>query len=162
MAIIINPQVLFSLICQAVEVYRQETYGYLLISRKGKNQHVEGAISYQTANRKGYYKIEDSMRAERVFEWAGQTRQVVDGFHSHTYSPRQQLCAKPTDTDIEDMTMEHFEIICALQKTKRRYNKEWYEKERGLAGAVNGYRFVLRCWKKTRAREVKELKLKVN
>jgi len=161
MTIIISPQVLFTLICQAVEPFRQETYGYLIISPKGQNQMVEGTISYQTANRKGYYKIEDSMRAERVFGWAGQTRQVVDGFHSHTYSPRQQLCAKPTDTDIEDMTKEHFEIICALQKTKRRYNKDWYEKELGLAGAINGYRFLLRCWKKIGAREFKELKLKV-
>ena len=157
--ITIAPPALLSLIAQAVEPYRQEAFGYLLISTKGKNHKVEGAISYQTAKRRGYYEIEDSVRAERAYKWISEIALVMDGFHSHTYSSRQKLDATPTATDINDMTIGHFDIIVAIQKTKRKYITKWYEKDKGLTASINGYRFLLRCWLKTGKNQVKELKI---
>jgi hypothetical protein len=150
---------LISLIAQAVEPYRQEAFGYLLISTEGKNHKVEGAISYQTAKRRGYYEIEDSIRAERAYKWTSQITKVMDGFHSHTYNSRQKLDATPTKTDINDMTIGHFDIIVAIQKTRRKHITKWYEKDKGLTASINGYKFLLRCWQKIGKNQVKELKL---
>jgi proteasome lid subunit RPN8/RPN11 len=158
--ITIEPPALKALIAIAVEPYRQEAFGYLMISKQGKNHKVEAPIPFQTAHRKGYYEIEDSVRAERAYRWASQITQVMDGFHSHTYSSRQQLDATPTATDINDMTIGHFDIIVAIQKTKRKFTTRWFEKDLGLSASINGYRFLLRCWQKTGKNQVKELKLK--
>jgi len=150
---------LMSLIALAVEPYRFETFGYLLVSTKGKDYNVDAALSYQLVKRRGYYFIEDTKKAELAYKWVSQITKVMDGFHSHTYSSRQKLDATPTATDINDMTIGHFDIIVAIQKTRRKYITKWYEKDQGLTASINGYKFLLRCWQKTGKKQVKELKL---
>ncbi|MFW5804384.1 MAG: hypothetical protein ACOCWG_04030 [bacterium] len=163
MVVVLNAHALIALIAQSVEVFRYETYGYLLISEKKNNQVVEAAISYQTAKRNGFNEVEDSNRSEKVYAWTKEIANVVDGFHSHTYSPRQRLKAEPTETDISQMTNGHFEIIVGIQRQKRRrYNRDWHEIDLGLKGSINGYNFLLRCWKKTDPKGVTEQKLKLS
>jgi hypothetical protein len=152
---------LVSLIALAVEPYRFETFGYLLVSTKGKDYRVDAALSYQLVKRCGYYLIEDTIKAERAYKWTSEITQVMDGFHSHTYSSRQKLDATPTKTDIKDMTIGHFDIIVAIQKTRRKYITKWYEKGQGLTASINGYKFLIRCWKKIESKKFQELKLRI-
>jgi hypothetical protein len=155
----IAPSALLSLVCHSMEVYRQESFGYLIVSTKGNNYNIRGALAFQTCRRYGYYEVCDSMKAERAYKWINELRATGD-WHSHTYSPRQVLCAKPTETDIKDMLKGKVDLIVAIQKTRRRYITKWYSKDKGLAASINGYKFLIRGWRKIGKNKIEELKLK--
>ena len=132
------------LAAQAVEVYRQEAFGYLLISNK-EFKEIDAAICYQTAKRTGYYNVEDSVRSMRVREWVEKHKEIMD-WHSHTYRNNQKLSAKPTKTDLKSMEKGDTELIIAVKKLKRNVNRPWDKVGKGVTGSVNGYKFLIRMW----------------
>ena len=162
MVVYVTKKALFTLLTQAVEVFMQEAYGCLLISHIGKNQVVDGVISYATAKRRGYGGVNHSSRSDRALRWISRTTDVVDGWHSHTFLKKQRLCAEPSQEDIDEISIGHFDMIVAVKRNRTRLTTAWRESDLGLRASINGYRFLIRCWKKVDIDEVKELKIKMD
>jgi len=140
--IYISEQAFLGVILAAAEVYRRECYGLLFgYSLPGK-VIVEGAIAYQTAERK-FSEVSLFERQNRViqeiiarfpnYEYLGE-------FHSHSDFRGREGEAGMTDDDVADMHEGEVALVVAINPRRRRVR--WATRRDGtLSGTLGHYGF---------------------
>jgi proteasome lid subunit RPN8/RPN11 len=139
--IFISEQAFLSIVLSAAEVYRRECYGLLFgYSLTGKTI-VEGAIAYQTAERR-FSEVSLFERQNRIiqrviarfpkYEYLGE-------FHSHSDYRGSEGEAGLTDADLESMTEGEIALVVAINP--RRRSIPWSTNRDGtLSGTLADFR----------------------
>ncbi len=142
--IFLSEQAFLSIVLSAAEVYRRESYGLLFgYSLPGKTI-VEGAIAYQTAERR-FSEVSLFERQNRIiqriiarfpkYEYLGE-------FHSHADYRGCEGQADCTDADLESMTAGEIALVVAINP--RRRTVPWSTNRDGaLSGTLGDFRFRL-------------------
>ena len=151
---------LMNLILSATETYKYEALG-LIFGKVSKN-HVDivNALPYQTAKRK-FNEVEDSKKSKILQKFIERTNKLIGDFHSHS-DFKSGMHAELSDQDIRDMKKGTTSLIVGIKKIKKRRKTEAANRKedgKGLSFSINGYRYQIRCYHKTKSGTVKELKI---
>ena len=140
--IFVSEQAFLSIVLSSAEVYRRESYGLLFgYSLPGKTI-IEGAIAYQTAERR-FSEVSLFERQNRIiqrviarfpkYEYLGE-------FHSHADYRGREAESGLTDADLESMTEGEIALVVAINP--RRRTVPWSTNRDGrLSGTLADFRF---------------------
>jgi len=141
--IYLSEQAFLGMILSAAEVYNRECYGLLFgYSLPGKTI-VEGAIAYQTAERK-FAEVSLYERQNRVIQRViaqFPKHEYVGEFHSHPHYGRRDGMAGLTEEDAIGVTEAEVQLVIAINP--RRRTVCWSTNADGtLSGTLADYHFA--------------------
>lgn len=151
---------LANLILSSTETYKHEALG--LIFGKISKDYVEvtNAIPYQTAKRK-FNEVDDSKKSKIIKKLAEDSDTLLGDFHSHS-DFKSGMHAKISRQDIKDMKEGRTSIIIGIKKLKNKRKTEAYNRKKdgkGISFSINGYKYQVRCYHKTKTGSVEELRV---
>ncbi|OGC42139.1 hypothetical protein A2Y85_02930 [candidate division WOR-3 bacterium RBG_13_43_14] len=129
------------IVSSSIEVYHQETMGYLL-GIKGENKFlVRYAIPFQTVERGFAHATIDIDRVGRINEILKELSaglELIGDFHSHTQFGDSMATVIPSNADLMSSMPGKLNLICAVNQKKRK--SKWQENARkNLVGTVGAY-----------------------
>src|SRR3990172_2292167 len=128
----LNKHILFGMSVAAIENYPRESMGLVTFWRRKRTLYLGTVVPFASAERIGYMGIRNSKRSWKVYDWADDITQVVDGWHTHPSFNTQPLIAYPSKEDIADMEIGEFELILAFKPLHRRTVIPWRRDHKGL------------------------------
>jgi len=141
--IYLSEQAFLGMILSAAEVYNRECYGLLFgYSLPGKTI-VEGAIAYQTAERKfaevSLYERQNLVIQRVIAQFP--KHEYVGEFHSHPHYGRRDGMAGLTEDDAIGVTEAEVQLVIAINP--RRRTVRWCTNADGtLSGTLADYHFA--------------------
>jgi proteasome lid subunit RPN8/RPN11 len=150
---------LIAMVSSSIEVFHQETIGYLLGHRTEAGFVTEYAIPFQTVER-GYAHatINDERigRIVQMLEPLNIDMKLIGAFHSHTQFGDHRADSLPSDTDLYNMVPGYLHLIVAVNHKKR--GQYWKENQDDtISGTIDqyhikigGYVITEAGWKKYR------------
>jgi len=142
--IYISEQAFLGMILSAAEVYGRECYGVLLGRTLPRKTLVEGAIAYQTAERK-FSQVSLYERQNRVIQRVIRQfpkHEYVGEFHSHPFFRGRAGDASLGHEDAAGVTEAEVQLVIAINPRHR--TVRWSTNADGtLSGTLADYHFVI-------------------
>lgn len=160
MKTILRKIALMNLILSATETYKHEALGIVFGKISSDNIDIVNAIPYQTAKRK-FNEVEDSKKSTILKKLIEKDNKLIGDFHSHS-DFKSGMHAKISDQDIKDMKKGTTSIIIGVKKIKNKRKTTAFNRKgdgKGLSFSINGYRYQIRSYHKTKTGTVKELRI---
>jgi len=137
---------LLAMILSSAEVYRRECYG-LLVGRSGpRRTRVEGAIAYQTAERKfsgvTLYDRPNRVIQDIVGRLPRRKHAYLGEFHSHPDYRGRDGIVSLTRADIAGVGENEVQIVIAIHR-KRRHVPWATRRDGSLSGTLGDYHFKI-------------------
>lgn len=132
--VIINTDALLSLILSSIEVYKRETFGIILGTKKGKVVRVMRAIPYLTAKRDYEYTSINIHRERRINSALAflTAQKILGDYHSHPEGP--DLLGKHDRKELMKMNEEYVAILVSVKKIRpAQKSKKWKNNQRDLS-----------------------------
>jgi len=142
--IYISEQAFLAVVFAAAEVYRRESYGLLFGYALPDKIIVEGALPYQTAERR-FSEVCLFERQNKVIQSLiarFPKHEYLGEFHSHADYRGREAQAALTPEDLDSMTPGEIAIVVAVNPKRRRV--PWSARADGsLSGTLGPWRFTL-------------------
>jgi proteasome lid subunit RPN8/RPN11 len=142
--IYISEQAFLGIIFAAAEVYRRECYGFLFGYALPGKVIVEGALPYQTAERR-FSEVSLFERENKVIQSViarFPKHEYLGEFHSHADYRGREAQAALTDDDLLDMHESEIALVVAVNPKRRMV--PWAANADGsLSGTLGSWRFTI-------------------
>jgi len=142
--IYISEQAFLAVVFAAAEVYRRESYGLLFGYALPGKVIVEGALPYQTAERRfsevSLFERENKIIQSLIARFP--KHEYLGEFHSHADYRGREAQAALTPEDLDSMTPGEIAIVVAVNPKRRRV--PWSTNADGaLSGTLSQWRFTI-------------------
>jgi len=142
--IYISEQAFLAVVCAAAEVYRRESYGLLFGYALPGKTIVEGALPYQTAERRfsevSLFERENKVIQSLIARFP--KHEYLGEFHSHADYRGREAQAALTPEDLDSMTPGEIAIVVAVNPRLRK--RPWSTNADGsLSGTLGQWRFTI-------------------
>jgi proteasome lid subunit RPN8/RPN11 len=151
---------LTNLVLSVTETYKHEALGVIFGKVEKDFIKIINAIPYQTAKRK-FNEVDDSKKSKIVKKLAENSHVMIGDFHSHS-DFKSGMHAKLSPQDIKDLKEGMTSIIIGIKKigNKRKTLAANRKSDgKGISFSKNGYKYQIRGYHKTKAGEIKELRI---
>jgi len=142
--IYISEQAFLGIVFAAAEVYRRECYGFLFGYALPGKVIVEGALPYQTAERR-FSEVSLFERENKVIQSViarFPKHEYLGEFHSHADYRGREAQAALTDDDLLDMHGSEIALVVAVNPRRRK--RPWSANADGsLSGTLGSWRFTI-------------------
>ncbi|RKX71435.1 hypothetical protein DRP53_01640 [candidate division WOR-3 bacterium] len=132
---------LVAMVSSSVEVFHQETLGYLLGHRTETGFVVEYAIPFQTVERGYAHATINEARIDRIVRMLEPLHidvKLIGAFHSHTQFGEMRADPIPSDTDLYNMVPGYLHLIVAVNHKKK--DQPWKEnQDETISGTIDIY-----------------------
>lgn len=159
MKAVLRPNAFMNLLISATEPYKYECLGPVFGKITGKEILIENAIPFQTAKR-SFNSVWHSVKAKKLENFLNHFSSIIGDFHSHS-DFKASTNADLSDEDKRTIKAGHISLIIGVRKYKRRINSAITKDEdnKGLSFAINGFKYMLRCYYKNPDKKVKEIRI---
>ena len=129
------------MVSSSIEVFHQETLGYLLGHWTESGFVVEYAIPFQTVERGYAHATINDERIRRIVRMLGPLNidmKLIGAFHSHTQFGDNRADPLPSDTDLYNMVPGYLHLIVAVNHKRR--DQSWKENQDDtISGTIDEY-----------------------
>lgn len=129
------------MVSSSIEVFHQETLGYLLGHRTETGFVVEYAIPFQTVERGYAHATMNEERIDRIVRMIDPLSidvKLIGAFHSHTQFGDLRATPIPSDTDLFSMVAGYVHLIVAVNHKKK--DAHWQEnRDDTISGTIDDY-----------------------
>ncbi len=158
--VVLRPNAFMNILLSVTEPYKHECLGPVF-GRIIKNRViVENALPFQTVKRT-YNSIWHTPKAENLKTFLSHFRNVIGDFHSHS-DFKSGMNAELSEDDERTLPKGRISLIVGVKKYKKKINSivdNRVEDGKGFSFALNGYKYLLRCYYKDKWNSINELRI---
>ena len=147
MRVYLSENAFIDLLLSSAEVYKKECLGFLLGYKLKDRFVIEHAYSLQTADRKpkGVASLDRSHKQILPILEKLERLQIVGDFHSHTQFGMTRGLPRPSQKDIDGMSIDHVYFIIAINNNCK--TMSWSENRDGtISGTVGSFFFKIAAY----------------
>lgn len=147
MKVYLSENAFMGLLLSSAEVFKKESFGYLLGYRLEDRFIVEYAFSLQTAQRKRRGVVVQRRHQKKIIPILSNFAklQIIGDFHSHPPYGSEKGLAIPSPLDIKAMEADNLYIIIALNEIGT--SRAWKEnKDRSISGSMGSFFFKISAY----------------
>lgn len=151
---------LTNLVLSVTETYKHEALGVIFGKIEKDLVKVVNAIPYQTAKRK-FNEVDDSKKSKVIKKMVENNNTMIGDFHSHS-DFKSGMNATISEQDRKDIKQGMTSIIIGVKKIGNKRKTLAANRRRdgkGLSFSINGYKYQIRGYHKTKTGEIKELRI---